>query len=304
MTEQITKGSILDYVTKTIIDTPLPSLDISELGKVLVIKKVETAPINTDIQIITDPETQLDNLRLAFQYGLNSVGYLEQVDLDLSSSALNDYFSIVLSGFTIDPITFDKGVVNGVIYINQNSTNENILTKQKNISVTFGGDDKLSIIQATLYAINMQTSNYRDLQYVEITTPLDNPANIGEAEILKEREINFVYNDLQYGKRLALSLIGGVSGYKSYLDYKLTKELKYNHFSFANSQKPYNSRTLKTLLEKDQEAFVINNYGNLINQGASYLINNKDVGLQTWDCEANWNFPEAIWFFNLKVKVE
>ena len=65
----VTQGDILDYVTDTIIKTPTPPIDLGELGRVLVIAKVDTVT-NDKIQVITDPLTLLDNLGLAFQYGL------------------------------------------------------------------------------------------------------------------------------------------------------------------------------------------------------------------------------------------
>jgi len=297
-----TDGSILDYVTKTVIQSPIPSLDIGELGRVLVIKKVATVT-NPAIQIITDKNTALDNLSLAFKYGLNSVGYLEQTDLDLTASGLNDYFSIVLSGFTIDSATFDKGNVVGVVYINQDTIAENPLANQDSISINYQSDSKLSIINATLYAVNMMVNNYKDLQYVEITDLIETPTNIGEAELLKSYNINFVYYDERYGKRLALSRIGGVSGYKPYLKYKIVKELKYNDFEFVNSDKPYNNQTLKTILEQKQINYVKDNYAEVVNMG-SFVVNNIDAGFQAWSCEVDFEILESVWYFNLIVTVK
>jgi len=297
-----TDGSILDYVTKTVIQSPIPSLDIGELGRVLVIKKVATVT-NPAIQIITDKNTALDNLSLAFKYGLNSVGYLEQTDLDLTASGLNDYFSIVLSGFTIDSATFDKGNVVGVVYINQDTIAENPLANQDSISVNYQSDSKLSIINSTLYAVNMMVNNYKDLQYVEITDLIETPTNIGEAELLKSYNINFVYYDERYGKRLALSRIGSVSGYKPYLKYKIVKELKYNDFEFVNSDKPYNNQTLKTILEQKQINYVKDNYAEVVNMG-SFVVNNIDAGFQAWSCEVDFEILESVWYFNLIITVK
>lgn len=297
----ITKGSVLDYVTKTVIETPLPSLDLGELGRVLVIKKVETVT-NPEIQIITDKNTTLDNLSLAFKYGLNSVGYLEQVDLDLTIEGLSDYFSVVLSGFTIDASTFDKGNTIGVVYINQETIEANPLANMENISVNYQSDSKLSIINASLYAVNMLTTNYKDLQYVSISDLLEVPSNIGEAELLKSFNINFVYFDERYGKRLALSRIGGVSGYKPYIQYKIIQELKYNDFDFVVSNKPYNNQVLKTILEQKQINYVTNNYADIVNLN-SFTVANIDAGLQTWKCSVDFEILESIWFFNLIVTV-
>jgi hypothetical protein len=297
----VTKGSVLDYVTKTVIETPLPSLDLGELGRVLVIKKVETVT-NPEIQIITDKNTTLDNLSLAFKYGLNSVGYLEQTDLDLTVDGLSDYFSVVLSGFTIDSATFDKGNVKGVVYINQETIEANPLANQDSISINYQSDSKLSIINATLYAVNMLTTNYKDLQYVSISDLVEVPSNIGEAELLKSFNINFVYFDERYGKRLALSRIGGVSGYKPYIQYKIIQELKFNDFDFVVSNKPYNNQVLKTILEQKQINYVTNNYADIVNLN-SFSVANIDAGLQTWKCSVNFEILESIWFFNLIVTV-
>lgn len=297
----VTKGSVLDYVTKTVIETPLPSLDLGELGRVLVIKKVETVT-NPEIQIITDKNTTLDNLSLAFKYGLNSVGYLEQVDLDLTVEGLSDYFSVVLSGFTIDASTFDKGNTIGVVYINQETIEANPLANMENISVNYQSDSKLSIINASLYAVNMLTTNYKDLQYVSISDLVEVPSNIGEAELLKSFNINFVYFDERYGKRLALSRIGGVSGYKPYIQYKIIQELKYNDFDFVVSNKPYNNQVLKTILEQKQINYVTNNYADIVNLN-SFTVANIDAGLQTWKCSVDFEILESIWFFNLIVTV-
>jgi len=300
----ITKGDILDYVTETKINTPPAPLDIGELGKVLLIKKVDTTPTITDIQIITDPETQLDNLRLAFKYGLSSVGYLEQVDLDLTVEGLNDYFSIVLSGFTIDPVTFDKGDIVGCIFINVDTIAENPLTATSNLFVEYGSDDKLSIIHASLYARNMLLNDYKDIQYEEITDPIDCPTNIGEAKLLRQYNINFVYNDVRYGRRIALSRSGGKSGYKPYLQYKIVKELKYNNFTFATTQKPYDNQTLKTILEQKQRNYIIDNYNDVINVDSSnFIVKNQNSGFQTWNCVVDFELYESVWFFNLIVNV-
>jgi len=298
----VTKGSVLDYVTKTVIETPLPSLDLGELGRVLVIKKVETVT-NPDIQIITDKNTTLDNLSLAFKYGLNSVGYLEQTDLDLTIEGLSDYFSVVLSGFTIDSATFDKGNTIGVVYINQETIEANPLANMENISVNYQSDSKLSIINASLYAVNMLSTNYKDLQYVSISDLVEVPSNIGEAELLKSFNINFVYFDERYGKRLALSRIGGVSGYKPYIQYKIIQELKYNDFDFVVSNKPYNNQVLKTILEQKQINYVNNNYSDIVNLN-SFTVANIDAGLQTWKCSVDFEILESIWFFNLIVTVK
>ena len=297
----VTKGSVLDYVTKTVIETPLPSLDLGELGRVLVIKKVDTVT-NPDIQIITDKNTTLDNLSLAFKYGLNSVGYLEQTELDLTVDGLSDYFSVVLSGFTIDSGTFDKGNTIGVVYINQETIEANPLANMENISVNYQSNSKLSIINASLYAVNMLTNNYKDLQYVSINDLVEVPSNIGEAELLKSFNINFVYFDERYGKRLALSRIGGVSGYKPYIQYKIIQELKYNDFDFVVSNKPYNNQVLKTILEQKQINYVTNNYSDIVNLN-SFSVANIDAGLQTWKCSVDFEILESIWFFNLIVTV-
>lgn len=296
-----TNGSILDYVTKTVIQSPLPSLDIGELGRVLVIKKVDTVT-DPAIQIITDKNTTLDNLSLAFKYGLNSVGYLEQDVLDLTVEGLNDYFSIVLSGFTIDEVSFTKGVVKGVIYFNQDVITENSLANIEGISVNYQTDSKLSIINATLYAVNMLVNNYKDLQYVSIDDLIEVPLNIGEAELLKSYNINFVYFDERYGKRLALSRAGGVSGYKPYIQYKIVQELKYNDFEFVVGNKPYNNQTLKTILEQKQINYVKDNYSDVVDMG-SFVVENIDAGFQTWNCNVDFEILESIWFFNLIVTV-
>lgn len=298
----VTKGSVLDYVTKTVIETPIPSLDIGELGRVLVIKKVDTVT-NPEIQVITDSNTNLDNLKLAFKYGLTSVGYLEQTDLDLTVEGLNDYFGIVLSGFTIDSATFDKGNVKGVIYLNQQVIESNPLANMDSISVNYQSDSKLSIINATLYAVNMLVNNYKDLQYVFINDLVEVPSNIGEAELLKSYNINFVFFDERYGKRLALSRAGGVSGYKPYLQYKIVKEIKYNNFDFATTQKPYNNKTLKTLLEQRQLNYIANNYADIVVVD-SFNVSNIDAGLQTWNCSVAFEVLESTWFFNLIVNIK
>jgi hypothetical protein len=296
-----TEGDILDYVTKTTIQTPTPALDLGELGRILVIKKVDIVT-NADIQIITDPLTTLDNLSLAFKYGLNRIYYLEQTELDLSIENINNYFSIVLSGFTIDSATFDGGLFKGVIYINQDTITENPLANQDKIAITYQSTSALSIINATLYAVNISSNNYADLQYVEITDAVEVPKNIGEAELLKSFNINFVYYSEKYGRRLALSRIGGRSGYIPYLEYKIVKEIKYNNFTFATTKKPYNNETLKTILKNKQEIFLKDNYGEILNSG-SFQIANTNTGFQTWDCNCKIDLPDSIWFFNLIVEI-
>ena len=170
------------------------------------------------------------------------------------------------------------------------------------ISVNYQSTSALSIIIASLYAKNMMVENYADLQYVEITDPIEVPINIGEAKLLKENNINFVYFSEKYGRRLALSRAGGKSGYIPYLQYKIVKELKYNNFSFATTNKPYNNATLKTILEFKQNTFLKDRYVSLLNQG-NFTIANMNTEFQTWDCACKIDLPDSIWFFNLIVEI-
>ena len=296
----ITVGSILDYVNKTIIQSPNQPLNIGELGRVMIIQQVATVT-NPNIQIITDKNTTLTNLSLAFKYGLNQVSYLEQQELDLEIDGLEDYFTIVLSGFQIDPLTFSKGKAIGVILTNQSTIDANTMTSIEGVGINYSSDSKLSIIQGALYASNMIANVYTDLQYFKIDEDILTPSNIGEAELLKDRNINFVYHDEIYGKRLALSRIGGVSGYKPYLQYKIVKEIKYNNFDFVYTNKPYNTQTLISLLETKQLSYVEANYADVV--VVDSLTVNNDLNIQTWKLDLDFEIVESIWFFNLIVRV-
>ena len=303
----VTNGDILDYITETTINTPLPALDIGELGRVLVIKKVDAAPLIEEVQIITDSQTNLldNNLKLAFKYGLDVVYYLEQVELDLSLETMKDYFSIVLVGFTIDPATFSTGLAN-VVYVPALVIEENSLASNSKVFLEYDplNNGVMGLIHATLYARNMLASNYKDIQYEEITDPIACPVNIGEAKLLRSYNINFVYNDKRYGRRIALSRCGGMSGYKPYLQYKIVKELKYNNFTFATSQKPYDNKTLKTILEQKQINYIVDNYSDVLNiETSNFVITNKNVGFQTWECIVDFELYESVWFFNLIVNI-